>query len=67
VGLLTYILLGLLATFWAGDAVAHFTRYKYGETVSAAIWWLEKRSILFRILVGLSVAVLFTHLEFQIP
>ena len=34
-GILTYILLGLLATFWAGDAVAHFTRYKYGETVSA--------------------------------
>jgi hypothetical protein len=53
-------------TFAGGDA-AHFTAYRYGETVSASIWWLERRYPVLHILVGLVLAVLFTHLEFQVP
>lgn len=66
-GPLTYALLGLLALFAGGDAAAHFTRYRYGETVSAATWWLEHRFPIFHVLVGLAIAVLFTHLEFRVP
>lgn len=66
-GPLTIALWSLLAVFAGGDAAAHFTHYKYGETVSASIWWLERRFPIFHIAVGLVLAVLFTHLEFQIP
>lgn len=66
-GPLTYALIGLLALFAGGDAAAHFTRYRYGETVSAAIWWLERRFPLFHLAVGLLLALLFTHLEWHLP
>lgn len=66
-GALTYALWGLLVLFAGGDAAAHFTRYRYGETVSASIWWLERRFPIFHLAVGALLALLFTHLEFQIP
>lgn len=53
--------------FAGGDAAAHFTKYKYGETVSASIWWMEKRYPVLHIVTGLVLVVLFTHLEFQLP
>jgi hypothetical protein len=58
---------GLLVLFAGGDVVAHFTKYKYGETVSASLWWLEKVFPVSRVLIGLVLAVLFTHLEFHLP
>jgi hypothetical protein len=67
VGALTYALWGLLVLFAGGDAAAHFSKYKYGETVSASIWWLERRFPVFHILVGIVLAVLFTHLEWKVP
>ncbi len=66
-GPLTASLIGLLGLFGAGDALAHFTKYKYGETFSAAVWWLEKRFPVFHLVVGVALAVLFTHLEWQVP
>lgn len=66
-GPLTLALWGLLAVFAGGDALAHFTHYRYGETVSASIWWMERRYPVLHIVTGLVLAVLFTHLEFQLP
>jgi hypothetical protein len=66
-GIVTGVLWGLLVLFAGGDAAAHFTHYRGGETVSASIWWLERRFPIFHILVGLALGVLFTHLEFRIP
>lgn len=65
-GVLTAALWLLLAVFVGGDAVAHFTGYKYGETVSASIWSMEKFWVV-RVIVGVVLAGLFTHLEFQLP
>lgn len=66
-GPLTFALLGLVVAFAGGDATAHFTKYQYGETVSAFLWGLEKRMPFMRVVIGLALAVLFTHLEFQLP
>jgi hypothetical protein len=66
-GSLTLALWGLIALFAGGDALAHFTQYRHGETVSASIWWLERRYPAFHVIVGALLAVLFTHLEFQLP
>jgi hypothetical protein len=66
-GPLTAVLVGLLSLFLAGDGAAHWTHYRYGETFSALIWYLERRFPIFHLIVGLLVAVLFTHLEFRIP
>lgn len=57
----------MLALFGAGDLVAHFTHYKYGETFSAAVWWVEKKFWVFHLVVGVILVVLFTHLEFRQP
>jgi hypothetical protein len=67
VGALTYALWGLLLLFAGGDAAAHFTKYKYGETVSASLWYLQRRFPIFHIVIGLVLAVLFTHLEWHLP
>jgi hypothetical protein len=67
VGVLTYALWGLLVIFAGGDAAAHFTKYKYGETVSASLWYLQRRFPIFHIVIGLVLAVLFTHLEWHLP
>lgn len=66
-GWLTALTIVLLAVFGAVDAEAHFTKYQYGETFSAFIWWLLKRLPFMRVVIGLAIAVLFTHLEFQVP
>jgi len=66
-GALTLALWALIALFAGGDAAAHFTKYKYGETVSASIWWMEKRFPALHVILGLLLAVLFTHLEFRLP
>ena len=66
-GPLTATLIGLLALFAGGDAAAHFTHYRYGETFSAFVWWLERRFPIFHLLIGLLLAVLFTHLEWRVP
>lgn len=66
-GPLTAALLGLIALFAGGDLAAHFTKYKYGETVSAWVWWLEKAFPFTRLVVGAILAILFTHLEFRVP
>lgn len=66
-GPLTYLLWAILGLFAAGDAAAHFTNYRFGETVSASIWALEKRLPFARVIVALVLAVLFTHLELHFP
>lgn len=66
----TIVILVLFAAFWGVELFAHVTKYRYGRTLSALIW-LAMRSrgwgTLVRVVVGLLVAVLFTHLEFQTP
>lgn len=66
-GPLTYALYGLAILFAGGDAAAHFTHYRYGETVSKSIWDASKRFPILHLVTGLALAVLFTHLEFQVP
>lgn len=66
-GVLTGLTIALLAVFGVVDATAHFTKYQYGETFSAFIWWLLRRLPFMRVVIGLAIAVLFTHLEFQVP
>lgn len=61
--MLTIILYGLLALFVVGDAGAHFTRYRYGPTVSWTILWLEKRYPWFHVVVAALLIVLGAHLE----
>lgn len=61
---LTIVLWGVLVLFAFGDALAHFTG---GRTVSWSIRYLERRWPIFHILVGLALAVLFTHLEVGVP
>lgn len=65
--MLTVILWGLLVLFAAGDTIAHFTRYKYGETVSASIWWLEKKFPVTRLIVFAVLSLLIVHLELRWP
>lgn len=59
--------MGLIALFAGGDLLAHYTKYKYGETFSAWVWWLEKAFPFTRVVVGVILAVLFSHLEFHHP
>lgn len=66
-GILTGLTVVLLAVFGLVDAEAHFTKYQYGETFSAFCWWLIKKFWPMRIVFGVAIAVLFTHIEFQIP
>ena len=66
-GVLTGLTIALLAIFGVVDAEAHFTKYQYGETFSAFIWWLLRKLPFMRVIVGVAIAVLFTHLEFQVP
>jgi len=67
VGPLTIIALVLQGLFWSVDIAAHITKYRYGKTVSALTWWLEKRYPVVHWVVGLALVILFTHLEFQTP
>jgi hypothetical protein len=72
---LTITILGLFGLFWLAEIIAHVTKYKYGSTLSALVWkferWSRGHGFIFglwpRILIGLLCALLFTHLEFQIP
>lgn len=66
-GWLTWLAIGIQVTFWIVDALAHFLKYKQGETVSKMIWVWEAHHPLRRGIIGLSVAILFTHLVFGIP
>lgn len=66
-GPLTAALWSLLVLFAAGDAAAHFTHYKYGETVSASIWAAMRRFPILHWLVLAAAVVLTTHLELHIP
>jgi hypothetical protein len=66
-GPLTLALYGLIVLFAGGDAAAHFTHYKYGETVSASIWAALKRFPVLHYLLGAAIVVLFTHLELRWP
>lgn len=61
--MLTVILYALLAAFIALDAVAHFTHYRYGPTVSWTVLWLEHRFPIFHLIVGAIVLALGLHLE----
>jgi hypothetical protein len=63
-GPLTAVLIGLLGLFLGLDGVAHLTHYAYGETFSAWVWSLP---LWIKPLIGLAVAVLFTHLMFRKP
>lgn len=68
--IVTYVILALFASFWGVELYAHVTKYRYGRTLSALIWLAmrsRKWGTLVRVVVGLLVAVLFTHLEFQHP
>jgi hypothetical protein len=68
--ILTIIILILFALFWVAELVAHVTRYRYGQTLSAKIWMYEasrKYGTAVRVTVGALVALLFTHLEFHLP
>jgi hypothetical protein len=67
---LTYILIGLLVLFGIGDAAAEVEgdgTGKYGETFSTFIAHLDRRSWVYRVIVGIATLVLFTHLTFQFP
>lgn len=61
-GPLTYALFGLILLFVGGDALAHFTRYRYGETVSAAIQGMTRRYRFLFLVVWVGLAVLGVHL-----
>lgn len=66
----TYVILALFASFWGVELYAHVTKYRYGRTLSALIWLAmrnRKWGALVRVVIGLLVAILFTHLEFQLP
>ena len=68
--ILTVVILVLFALFWLAELIAHVTRYRYGSTLSNLIWLVEaqrKYGLAVRVIVGLLVATLFTHLEFQLP
>lgn len=67
--ILTGVILGLFGLFWLAELVAHASRYAWGPTLSGLIWRLEatRWGLVVRIVIGLLVATLFTHLEFQIP
>jgi len=72
--ILTVVILVLFALFWVAELVAHLTKYKYGMTLSALVWKLEREtkghgllSVWPRIVIAALVALLFTHLEFQVP
>jgi hypothetical protein len=67
--ILTIVILVLFGLFWLAELVAHFTKYEFGPTLSAIIWKLEsgKLGLLVKIITGILVAVLFTHLEFHLP
>lgn len=65
--MITAILYALLVAFAGGDALAHFTHYRYGPTVSWTIWWLEKRYPVFHIIIGVLLLLLGTHLEVHFP
>lgn len=66
-GPMTYALVGLLATFLGLDGVAHFTKYKYGETFSALVWATEKKYPPTRVGFAIATLILFTHLVFHVP
>lgn len=68
--IVTYIILTLFAAFWGTELYAHLMKYRGGPTLSALIWLAmrnRKWGGIVRVIVGLLVAVLFTHLEFQTP
>jgi hypothetical protein len=66
-GPLTVALWALVALFAGGDAAAHFTHYRYGETVSASIWQALARFPALHVVLGVAIVVLFTHLEWRLP
>ena len=62
-GPLTVVLYGLLVAFGVGDAVAHFTHYRYGPTVSKTILQASKRFPVLHVLVAAAGLALIVHLE----
>lgn len=62
-GPLTVALYGLLVLFAAGDAAAHFTHYRYGETVSKSVLDASKRFPVLHALVAAAGLALVVHLE----
>lgn len=66
-GWLTAALIAVLVVFGIGDAAAHLTKYRHGETFSAFIWALEEKVPAVRVLVGGACLTLFTHLVFHLP
>jgi lipid-A-disaccharide synthase-like uncharacterized protein len=61
-GPLTIALWSALILFAGGDAAAHFTHYRYGETVSKSIKDASKRFPVLHWVVGLLGAILIVHL-----
>jgi hypothetical protein len=61
-GPLTIALWSLLVLFAGGDAAAHFTHYRYGETVSKSIKDAALRFPILHWIVGVLLAVLIVHL-----
>jgi len=67
IGWLTDLVVAVLGLFLVLDGVAHLSRYRYGETFSALIWYCEHRWPWVHLIVGVLLVVLFTHLEFRVP
>lgn len=59
----------IVTSFVAWEAFAHYVaRNRGSHTLSNRIWAAEsKGGIAVRVLVGLAIATLFTHLEFHLP
>lgn len=70
-GILTYVTVALLALFGIADLAAELTsdgrKGSYGETFSTFIAHLDRRSWVYRVIIGTATLVLFTHLTFQFP
>lgn len=66
-GPLTFVVIALLVLFGLADlGAAIFGKY-VGETFSAFDWKLVKNRWWLRVIQGLLIALLFTHLELHIP
>lgn len=61
--MITAALYGLVVLFIGGDAFAHFTRYRYGPTVSWTIKWAEHRWPVLHIVLAVALLALGAHLE----
>jgi hypothetical protein len=69
-GILTYVMLVLLALFGVVDVVAEVEGDgvgKYGETFSTLIAHIERRAWIYRLIVLIVTVVFASHLTFQTP